>query len=93
MDKAQAAIAFIATASRVLPSPLDEEQPSAHRHEQPAKHAVLHAHGTGTARQPAQCAGTGGIAVLHAEPRTEHEAAYDRTLGYESLTVRLLPPA
>ncbi|MEY4940269.1 MAG: Biotin biosynthesis cytochrome [Verrucomicrobiota bacterium] len=31
------------------------------------------------------------ITILHAEPRVEHEAAYDRTLGYESLTVKLTP--
>jgi len=29
------------------------------------------------------------ITILAAEDRTEHEAAYDRTLGYESLTVKI----
>ena len=31
------------------------------------------------------------IAILAAEERVEHEAAYDRTLGYESLTVKMTP--
>ena len=31
------------------------------------------------------------IIMLEAEERVEHEATYDRTLGYESLTVRLTP--
>ncbi|MCI0535833.1 MAG: cytochrome P450 [Verrucomicrobiales bacterium] len=31
------------------------------------------------------------ITVLAAKERVEHEATYDRTLGYESLTVRLTP--
>jgi hypothetical protein len=29
------------------------------------------------------------IAILHAEERVEHEAAYDRKLGYHTLTVKL----
>lgn len=31
-----------------------------------------------------------GITVLAAQERVEHEATYDRTLGYESLTVKLV---
>lgn len=31
------------------------------------------------------------IAILRAEERVEHEAAYDRALGYESLQVKLTP--
>lgn len=37
------------------------------------------------------CRRVQSITVLHAEERVEHEAAYDRTLGYESLTVTLRP--
>ena len=33
----------------------------------------------------------GGIAVLDARERVENEAAYQRVMGYESLTVRLTP--
>lgn len=41
------------------------------------------------------CERVQSIEILDAQPRVEHEAAYDRTLGYNSLTVRLtaLPPA
>jgi cytochrome P450 len=34
-----------------------------------------------------------GITVLDAKERVEHEATYDRTLGYESLTVAMKPLA
>jgi len=34
-----------------------------------------------------------GITVLAAQERVEHEATYDRTLGYESLTVKLVARA
>ena len=37
------------------------------------------------------CEHVGSITVLEAEERVEHEAEYDRTLGYESLTVKLTP--
>jgi len=37
------------------------------------------------------CERVKGIAILAAEERVEHEAAYDRALGYESLTVKLTP--
>ncbi|MEA3213164.1 MAG: hypothetical protein QOE70_6221 [Chthoniobacter sp.] len=39
------------------------------------------------------CERVQGITVLDAKERVEHEAAYDRTLGYESLTVALTPLA
>jgi len=35
------------------------------------------------------CERVKSITVLHAQERVEHEAAYDRTLGYDSLTVKL----
>jgi cytochrome P450 len=31
------------------------------------------------------------LSIIHAEPRTEHEAAFSRTLGYDSLTLRFEP--
>ena len=33
----------------------------------------------------------GGINIIHAEERVEREAAYERVLGYESLTVKFTP--
>lgn len=33
----------------------------------------------------------GGITVLHGQERVEHEAEYDRVVGYESLTLRFHP--
>ena len=38
-----------ANTSGVLAAALDEEQARAHRHQQPAKNAILHAHGAGAA--------------------------------------------
>lgn len=32
-----------------------------------------------------------GITILHAEPRVEHEARYDREMAYEALNIRLTP--
>ena len=37
------------------------------------------------------CERVGSITILNACERTEHEAKFDRTLGYESLTVKLAP--
>jgi cytochrome P450 len=39
------------------------------------------------------CERVGSIAVLEARERVEHEARYDRALGYDSLTVKLTPLA
>lgn len=39
------------------------------------------------------CERVKSIAVLDAKERVEHEATYDRTLGYESLTVAMMPLA
>jgi cytochrome P450 len=37
------------------------------------------------------CEHVQSITILHAQERTEHEATFDRTLGYDSLTVSLTP--
>jgi cytochrome P450 len=37
------------------------------------------------------CEHVANIEIIAAQPRVEHEAAFDRTLGYDSLQVRLTP--